>query len=183
MGGHGAGSRPCGGAQSGTRPHTCTRQPSMCLPLPSFGLGASRPAWRLKNGHNSMPRFGANISLEFAAVPALGLAVAPEVACGFTHALGTHPNPPHPLAPARGATPRLGANPPCHLATPLNPPSGLVSESSMKSPTLGGLPPHASMSVHPRARKLAGPVHGCMWPWAGRGGYRARANAVGHGPT
>ena len=59
----------------------------------------------------------------------------------------------------------------------------IMNHPPTKSPTLGGLPPHASMSVHPRARKLAGPVHGCMWPWAGRGGYRARANAVGHGPT
>ena len=164
--------RPKWHAASHSRPHTCTRQPSMCLPLPSFGLGASRPAWRLKNGHNSMPRFGANISLESATVPALGLAVAPEVACGFTHALGIHPNPPHPLAPARGATPRLGANPPCHLATPLNPPSGLVSESSMKSPTLGGLPPH----VHPIAG-WACRAGGCVWWWGVGAKARARARA------
>ena len=70
----------------------------MCLPLPSFGLGVSRPAWRLKNGHNSMPQFGANVSLELAAVPALGPAVAPEVACGLTHALGNPPCASHCLA-------------------------------------------------------------------------------------
>ena len=82
----------------------------MCLPLPSFGLGASRPAWRLKNGHNSMPRFGANVSLEFAAVPALGLAVAPKVACGLTRALGNPPRACRGLALAWGqAGPRGGS--------------------------------------------------------------------------
>ena len=108
--GHGAGSRPCGGARSGMRPHTCTRQPPMCLPWPSFGLGASRPAWRLKNGHNSMPQFGANVSLELAAVPALGLAVAPKMACGLTRALGNPPRACRCLALAWGqAGPRGGS--------------------------------------------------------------------------
>ena len=82
----------------------------MCLPLPSFGLGVSRPAWRLKNGHNSMPQFGANVSLELAAVPALGLAVAPKVACGLTRALGNPPRACRGLALAWGqAGPRGGS--------------------------------------------------------------------------
>ena len=159
--GHGAGSRPCGGARSGMRPHTCTRQPPMCFTLPSFGLRVSRPAWRLKNGHNSMPRFGANISLEFATVPALGLAVAPEVACGFTHALGMHPNPPHPLAPVRVPTPRLGAHPPCHLATPpqvdLTLASAQTANHQWKAQHLVACPPTCTQSPG----ELAVPVVAC----------------------